>query len=135
MKISREVHLRHILTSDTSLPMTAELRYDSADPYAVRATFHPGPEEAVEWVFARGLLAEGLHRPTGIGDVRVWPARSSDRGTVSIVLSTPEGEALLEAPVRALESFLNQTNAAVPPGTEHQHFDLDAELARILAES
>ncbi|MFE2537804.1 SsgA family sporulation/cell division regulator [Streptomyces sp. NPDC059371] len=134
MKISREVHLRHIL-SHTSLPMTAELRYDSADPYAVRATFHTGTEETVEWVFARGLLAEGLHRPTGNGDVRLWPTQSSALATVSIVLSTPEGEALLEAPLRALESFLNQTNAAVPPGTEHRHFDLGAELARILAES
>lgn len=45
------------------------------------------------------------------------------------------GEALLEAPARALESFLKRTDAAVPPGTEHRHFDLDTELSHILAES
>ena len=54
---------------------------------------------------------------------------------VCIALSSPEGEALLEAPARALESFLKRTDAAVPPGTEHRHFDLDQELSHILAES
>jgi hypothetical protein len=111
------------------------LRYDTADPYAVHATFHTGAEETVEWVFARDLLAEGLHRPTGTGDVRVWPSRSHGQGVVCIALSSPEGEALLEAPARALESFLKRTDAAVPPGTEHRHFDLDTELSHILAES
>ncbi len=33
------------------------------------------------------------------------------------------------------ESFLKRTDAAVPPGTEHRHFDLDQELTHILAES
>lgn len=37
--------------------------------------------------------------------------------------------------MRALESFLKRTDAAVPPGTEHRHFDLDTELSHILAES
>ena len=96
---------------------------------------HTGAEETVEWVFARDLLAEGLHRPTGTGDVRVWPSRSHGQGVVCIALSSPEGEALLEAPARALESFLKRTDAAVPPGTEHRHFDLDQELSHILAES
>jgi hypothetical protein len=67
--------------------------------------------------------------------VRVWPSRSHGQGVVCIALSSPEGEALLEAPARALESFLKRTDAAVPPGTEHRHFDLDQELSHILAES
>jgi Streptomyces sporulation and cell division protein, SsgA. len=60
---------------------------------------------------------------------------SHGQGVVCIALSSPEGEALLEAPARALESFLKRTDAAVPPGTEHRHFDLDTELSHILAES
>ena len=127
--VSCELHLRLVVSSESSLPVPAGLRYDTADPYAVHATFHTGAEETVEWVFARDLLAEGLHRPTGTGDVRVWPSRSHGQGVVCIALSSPEGEALLEAPARALESFLKRTDAAVPPGTEHRHFDLDTELA------
>ena len=123
--VSCELHLRLVVSSESSLPVPAGLRYDTADPYAVHATFHTGAEETVEWVFARDLLAEGLHRPTGTGDVRVWPSRSHGQGVVCIALSSPEGEALLEAPARALESFLKRTDAAVPPGTEHRHFDLD----------
>lgn len=133
--VSCRLHLRLVVSSESSLPVPAGLRYDTADPYAVHATFHTGAEETVEWVFARDLLAEGLHRPTGTGDVRVWPSRSHGQGVVCIALSSPEGEALLEAPARALESFLKRTDAAVPPGTEHRHFDLDTELSHILAES
>lgn len=112
--VSCELHLRLVVSSESSLPVPAGLRYDTADPYAVHATFHTGAEETVEWVFARDLLAEGLHRPTGTGDVRVWPSRSHGQGVVCIALSSPEGEALLEAPARALESFLKRTDAAVP---------------------
>ena len=118
-----------------AVPVRVELRYDTRDPYAVVAAFRTGKAGWVEWVFARDLLAEGLHRPTGTGDVRVWPSRSHGQGVVCIALSSPEGEALLEAPARALESFLKRTDAAVPPGTEHRHFDLDTELSHILAES
>ena len=117
------------------VPVKVELTYNSRDPYAVQASFRTGHGTAVDWVFARDLLAEGLHRPTGTGDVRVWPSRSHGQGVVCIALSSPEGEALLEAPARALESFLKRTDAAVPPGTEHRHFDLDTELSHILAES
>jgi hypothetical protein len=84
-------------------------------------------------VFARELLSEGLQRPTGNGDVRVWPSRSHGQGVVCIALSSPEGEALLEAPARALESFLRRTNNAVMPGTEHRFYDLDTELAHLFA--
>ncbi|MFF8674216.1 SsgA family sporulation/cell division regulator [Streptomyces sp. NPDC015242] len=133
--VSRELHLRLILAGDSSLPVRTGLRYDTADPYAVHATFHLGAEETVTWVFARELLAEGLHRPTGTGDVRVWPSRSHGLGIVCIALSTPEGEALLEAPVRALESFVKRTDAVVSPGTERDHLCLDEQLTRLLAES
>ena len=76
--VSCELHLRLVVSSESSLPVPAGLRYDTADPYAVHATFHTGAEETVEWVFARDLLAEGLHRPTGTGDVRVWPVARKD---------------------------------------------------------
>ena len=38
--VSCELHLRLIVSSESSLPVPAGLRYDTADPYAVHATFH-----------------------------------------------------------------------------------------------
>ncbi len=63
--VSCELHLRLVVSSESSLPVPAGLRYDTADPYAVHATFHTGAEETVEWVFARDLLAEGTSPPHG----------------------------------------------------------------------
>ncbi len=61
--VSCELHLRLVVSSESSLPVPAGLRYDTADPYAVHATFHTGAEETVEWVFARDLLAEACTGP------------------------------------------------------------------------
>jgi hypothetical protein len=133
--ITCELHLRLVISSDSSLPVPTGLRYDASDPYAVHATFHTGGQDTVDWVFARELLSEGLRRPAGSGDVRVWPSRSHGQGVVCIALSSPEGEALLEAPARALESFLKRTAAAVAPGSEYRYYDLDNELAHLFADS
>ncbi|MGW2935549.1 SsgA family sporulation/cell division regulator [Streptomyces sp. NPDC055722] len=130
-----ELQLRLVYMSDLSCPVTTVLRYHTADPYAVHATFHIGTEQPVEWVFARDLLAEGLHCPAGTGDIHVWPTRHRGRGVLCIALSTPEGRALLEAPAHAVESFLKQTHAAVPPDTERLHYDQETELLHLLAES
>ncbi|MEU3901676.1 SsgA family sporulation/cell division regulator [Streptomyces sp. NPDC045251] len=133
--VSCELHLRLIVSSESSLPVRASLRYDTADPYAVHADFHTGAEDTVEWVFARELLTAGLHIPAGIGDVQVWPCRSRRLDILCIALASEEGEALLHAPARVLEEFLERTEAVVPPGTEHRHLSFDQELSRILAES
>lgn len=132
--VSSELHLRLIVSSEASVPVRTDLRYDPADPYAVRAVFHTGDEKSVEWVFTRALLAEGMHQLAGTGDVGVWPSRSHGRDVVSISLSTDTGEALLEAPAHALKSFLKRTDAVVPPGTEHQHIDLDDLVVHLLAD-
>lgn len=133
--VTCELHVRLVVSSESSLPIPASLRYDTADPYAVQAAFHTGDEDTVDWVFARESLAEGLHRPSGIGDVQIWPSRSHGMDVVCIALASEEGEALLHAPAKVLESFLRRTDAAVPPGTEGGHLNLDLELSRFLAES
>ncbi|AMW15077.1 MULTISPECIES: SsgA family sporulation/cell division regulator [Streptomyces] len=126
------LHLRLVVSSDSTLPVPVELRYAPTDPYAVHTTFHTGAEETTEWVFARELLTEGLRRPTGTGDVHIWPSHSHGHPVVCIALSSPEGEAaLLEAPAGALRSFLRRTYAEVPPDTEHHHIDTDS-LANFL---
>ena len=130
--VSTELGLR-LLASDGALPLAAELRYDAADPYAVEALFDTGGDTPVRWVFARELLAEGLARAVGEGDVLVRPALD-DRGSaaVHLVLASPDGRALLEAPAEEVRAFLSETYSLVGRGEESDHVDLDAALLTLL---
>ncbi|REF38210.1 sporulation and cell division protein SsgA [Thermasporomyces composti] len=124
--VTHALPLRLIDGSGTALSLTAELRYDASDPYAVDAIFHTGDPKGVRWVFARQLLSEGLFRPTGEGDVHVSPlVDDNGRAIVLIELRSPDGEAVLHAPADALAAFLQSTYGIVPPGGESMHIDLD----------
>lgn len=105
----------------------------STDRTVDRAAAKPDTA-AVEWVFARDTLADGVDRPTGHGDVRVWPCAPRDLGrdVVYLSLTSPDGRALLEAPAAELSAFLLRSYAAVPRGAETHHLDMDATLAALL---
>jgi hypothetical protein len=68
-----------------------------------------------------------------MGDVRVWPSSETGVDVVYVSLSSPEGEALLEAPARELSMFLKRTYVAVPAGSESAYLDIDGALANLLA--
>ena len=85
-------------------------------------------------MFARDLLAEGLYEPTGDGDVHVWPCLDARGRAVTIIeLSSPDGEALMQARSDEVCEFLARTEALVPTGSEGGLMDVDGALARILA--
>jgi hypothetical protein len=132
--VERELELRLVLSPDHSVPVPARLRYRSDDPYAVHITFHIGSERPVHWTFARELLVEGVFRPCGHGDVRVWPTKVSGRGVVLMALSSPNGDALLEAPAAAVSAWLERTLRIVPPGAEFEMLRIDDGLAELLAQ-
>jgi len=75
------------------VPVKVELTYDSRDPYAVQASFRTGQVTAVDWVFARDLLADGLMASSGTGDVRVQPM-PTDPTRIELELNSPSGHAL-----------------------------------------
>ena len=115
--------------------LTVILHYDVADPYAVHATFRTGHGDGVSWVFARELLTLGVHHPSGDGDVRVWPSWSSGSEVIFIGLTSPDGEALLQAPTRDLADFLSRSYSVCPTGEEIMHLDVDAAITALLASS
>lgn len=125
--VTQALPLRLLDGTGARLELTAELRYDATDPYAVDIVFHTGDPLGVRWVFARDLLAEGLFRSNGEGDVHVCP-HIDDHGSavVQIELSSPDGEAVLQAPSDGLQSFLQSTYDLVPPGRESSHLDMDS---------
>lgn len=133
--VSAELGFLLVIPRQVSVPVTARLFYTGDDPYAVRMAFHSATDEAVEWIFARDLLAAGLTEPAGAGDVRAWPAPSRDgSGTLvlNIILSSPFGEAHFEAPMTEMAEFLRRTYDAIPVGREGDFFDIGAELDSLL---
>ncbi|MER5734002.1 SsgA family sporulation/cell division regulator [Streptomyces sp. NPDC002138] len=131
--IERELELRLVLSPERSICVPAKLTYRAADPYAVHITFHTGTSAPVNWTFARELLVEGVFRPCGHGDVRVWPTKVDGRSVLCMALSSPDGDALLEAPAGSVSAWLERTLRMVPPGTEAERLGLDDALAALLA--
>ncbi|MEU6666203.1 SsgA family sporulation/cell division regulator [Streptomyces sp. NPDC046727] len=131
--VERELELKLILSPERRVPVPARLRYRCDDPYAVHITFHINSEHPVNWTFARDLLVEGVFRPCGHGDVRVWPAKTDGRSVVLMALSSPDGDALLEAPSAQVSAWLERTLRAVPPGAEGGQLGIDDALDQLLA--
>ncbi|MEU9157237.1 SsgA family sporulation/cell division regulator [Streptomyces sp. NPDC048417] len=132
--VERELELRLILSPERSIPVQARLGYRSDDPYAVHVGFHINSQSPVHWTFARDLLVEGVFRPCGHGDVRVWPTKVDGRSVVLMALSSPDGDALLEAPTTQVSAWLERTLRVVPPGTEGRQLGIDDALDQLLAQ-
>jgi hypothetical protein len=139
--VSAELGLRLVAAEQTIVPLVASLRYSGSDPYAIWMAFHVGAEDAVEWIFARELLADGMTTPVGTGDVQIWPSAPAARpdgevrgplSVLNIMLSSPFGEAHFEAPVEVIANFLDRTYSVVRMGQESAVIDIDAELNNLL---
>ncbi|MFE0771775.1 SsgA family sporulation/cell division regulator [Streptomyces sp. NPDC058861] len=131
--VERELELKLVLSPERAVPVPARLAYRTDDPYAVHITFHIGTDHPVNWTFARELLVEGVFRACGHGDVRIWPTKVDNRSVVLMALSSPDGDALLEAPSAQVSAWLERTLRAVPPGTESERLGIDDGLAELLA--
>ncbi|KOV96140.1 SsgA family sporulation/cell division regulator [Streptomyces sp. NRRL B-3648] len=123
------------VADDPPVPLPAELRYSAADPYAVCLALGAPAAPSVDWVFARSLLARGLRRPSGSGDVVVFPRPRPRSDAIRILLRSRTGAAVLEVAGAAVTAFLRRADALVPPGTEHRHIDLDRVVERLTAGS
>ena len=130
--VTRELNVQLVAPGNGNVSLPVVLHYDVADPYAVHATFRTGQGDGVAWVFARELLTLGVHRATGDGDVRVWPSWSSGAEVVFIGLTSPDGEALLQAPTRDLVDFLGRTYTLCSQGQETDHLDVDSAIESLL---
>jgi hypothetical protein len=132
--VTRALTFELIGADGAVIPLAAELRYDAHDPYAVTACFRSG-ETYVQWVFARDLLAVGTCDPSGDGDIHIYPSLDASGGAVTIIeLSSPDGEAIIQARTDELRDFLGRTEAMVARGDESAHLDVESVLAQILAQ-
>ena len=129
--VSQALTLELIDSTGNATPIDAELQYDPRDPYAVTTVFMTGRSQ-VRWTYGRDLLAAGLYEPAGDGDVHVWPCLDAEGHAVVIIeLSSPDGEALVQARTGDLSAFVERMSKAVVPGTESEYVNLDATIAAI----
>ncbi|MGG2459911.1 SsgA family sporulation/cell division regulator [Streptomyces sp. RGM 3693] len=128
--IDQAVQVRLLATS-VGHAVPAVLRYQRTDPLAVRMTFPPEISldgAAVDWAFARDLLAEGLRGAAGRGDVRVRPS-GPDRTVMEF--HADEGIAMVQLRTEDVRRFLARSYEAVPDGREHEHLGVDRGLAEL----
>ena len=131
--VTRRVDARLLLSENCDISFPTQLHYDAMDPYAVTATFLLADDLEVEWVLARDLLGDGLHRQTGDGDVVLCPSTGAVSTEVELVLSVPRGHARVTLPGDSLAAFLRASHHIVPPGTELEYLDLDTTIMRLLS--
>ncbi|WP_328299229.1 SsgA family sporulation/cell division regulator [Streptomyces sp. NBC_00435] len=118
--------------SDLTVLVPSFLWYDVGEPYAIHMDIFTGHGEPITWLFARDLLRTGLREPAGQGDVTIRTNRRERPGHVLITLTGERSSALMRARPSEIEYFLRQTDDLVPPGTEHQHLDLDILVGQLL---
>lgn len=133
--IDQAVQARLIATAPRSQAIPANLRYDRADPFAVRLVFPPSASldgAEVAWTFGRDLLEEGLSAPAGAGDVQIWPY---DSDAVVVEFHAVGGMAVVQFDAQELRTFLTRSYAIVAKGDEAGHLDVEADLAALLREA
>jgi hypothetical protein len=137
--VSAELGVWLVLPEQTIVPLVASVFYSREDPYTLTMVFGGGLDKPVEWIFARDLLAMGFYGCQGLGDVTVWPSAGYKGGALGSVLhielSSPAGQAHLEAPAREISDFLRRTYQIVPAGEESGHIDVEAELNDLLRQA
>jgi hypothetical protein len=130
--VTRELIARLPASEFPDLALRVLLCYDSADPYAVRATFFLADQGPVSWIFARDLLITGTTDSAGEGDVRISVSRMSRPRSVYLALQTPEGSALIELSLPDVADFLRTTYVLCEPGDEDDHLDLDLAIENLM---
>jgi hypothetical protein len=131
--VTRELSMHVLAPTGGPSQVAVSLRYDTADPYAVHAVFRVAADQQIAWVFARELLSEGLDQPSGEGDVHIRPACDQGGEVVHVTLRSPDGEALIAAPLDVVVEFLSSAYALCPRGRESQHLEIDRKLGALFA--
>jgi hypothetical protein len=129
--VTADITLNLVVGDEHSMPVPACFSYSAHEPLSVTAAFQ-GNDTSVKWVFARSLLKDGVSGPVGEGDVACWPTTVCGEQVVCISLRSPSGQALLEAPLDEVSSFLQRAFEVVPEGSESDFLDLDGLIQDLL---
>ncbi|MEU3184396.1 SsgA family sporulation/cell division regulator [Streptomyces sp. NPDC006923] len=130
--IEQSAKARLITDAPHHKAVSVTLRYDGADPLAMRIVFPPEvslDHDEVIWAFARDLLESGLRLPSGHGDVQVWPC---GRAQTILEFHSREGVAMVQFDSTPLHRFLKSSYSMVPAGEERHDIEVENELGKLL---
>ncbi|MFH8384792.1 SsgA family sporulation/cell division regulator [Kitasatospora sp. NPDC018058] len=116
------------------IDLPVRFAYCGDAPFSVVMEFPDSGPAVGTWEFSRDLLWKGLHKPAGIGDVKISPpCRCHGRRQLRITLRGDDGTASIDVPVEPVHSWLReQSFVLVPRGRESELIDWDAELSRLV---
>ncbi len=123
---------RFINLRNEHAPVLSRWSYQADQPYSVTVAFQTGPDQWVEWIFARDLLMAGLVGPAGIGDVRFVPFEDGQERLLLLQVESDEGRASWFLDRTEAEEFAEMTLELVPEGKESDFFDIDGFIDEIL---
>ncbi|MDX3763405.1 SsgA family sporulation/cell division regulator [Streptomyces sp. AK02-04a] len=130
--IRQAVRTRLIVAPNQQISIPVTLRYSSDDPLAVHIEFpaivSPDAQD-MTWCFARDLMAGGICRPSGLGDVRIWPG---GRAYTIMEFSSSEGRVVAKFDTPVLIRFLLRSYALVDHGREDVGPAIEEGLAALL---
>lgn len=129
--VRESVDFELIVSGDKTVGIPALFDYAAHEPFSVRASFQTS-DGSVEWVISRDLLSQGIREPAGDGDVSVWVEGDGDASVYCLQLTSPNGQALMEAPLHQVRSFLNRTFEVVPSGSETSWISIDNLIDQLL---
>jgi len=121
----------------TTVKMDTEFSFDTADPYAVKMSFHDPAGELIEWSVAREIMFKGMTEMSGGMDVQFWPTGVSKTHTAISLNNPEEGDALLAVRTSEIKAFLKKTEELLPMGQEEAicQAELESWLANIQEEN
>jgi hypothetical protein len=109
------------------------LSWNDSDPLAVSILLSTEPDHPSlprgEWVMLRDFLRYGCSEPTGDGSVRIRPDAD---GRVLLVLQDDAKTFEIRVPTATVTGFLDETELAVPTGSEAGEEVLDELIRRML---
>lgn len=115
----------------------AHMTYEADDPFAVTIVFSHDGRVLARWRLDRQMLADGMERPVGEGDVRMEPQSTGLWRELRMeFLGEPHTDggrhrAVILAWAPAVMSFLDETYEVVQPGQEN--VCVDGFLAEVIA--
>ncbi len=130
--VEAEVLMSFLVSAELSFRIPVELRYETDDPYAVRMTFHLPGDAPVTWAFGRELLVDGVHGPSGDGDVHIAPTGPGELSDLGILLQVGSDRALFQVSAPPVVTFLDRTDKLVPLGQERLYGDFESNLEKAL---
>jgi hypothetical protein len=109
------------------------LSWTDSDPLAVVISLATEPDHPSlphgEWVMLRDFLRYGCSEPTGDGSVRVRP---EPNGRILLALQDDSKTYEVRVPTATVTRFLDETERAVPTGSEAGELVLDELIRRLL---